>query len=68
MLYYQDIVLPSKPENGRMIDDHGRLTEAAELASAGERGFALVAKAIVEEAWRFDEGLRFRLKAMLDAA
>jgi hypothetical protein len=51
-----------------MLDDLGNLTESAVNASAGEVGFALVAKAIVEEAWRLDEGLRFQLKSMLDAA
>lgn len=68
MLYYKDVILPTKPERGRMLDDLGNLTESAGIASAGETGFALIAKAIVEEAWRLDEGLRFQLKAMLDAA
>ena len=68
MLYYKDVVLPNKPERGRMLDDFGNLTESAETASAGEVGFALIAKVIVDKAWRLDEGLRFQLKAMLDAA
>ena len=68
MLYYKDVVLPSKPEKGRMLDDLGNLTKSAGAASAGERGFALIAKAIVEEAWRLDERLRLQLKTMLDTA
>jgi hypothetical protein len=68
MLYYKDVILPTKPRSGRLLDDHGNLAESAGAASAGEIGFALIAKAIVEEAWRLDEGLRFHLKAMLDAA
>ena len=51
-----------------MLDDLGNLTESAGAASAGERGFALIAKAIVEEAWRLDERLRLQLKTMLDTA
>lgn len=68
MLYYKDVILPSKPESGRMLDDLGNLTEWAGVASSGERGFAVIARAIVEEAWRLDEELRFQLKAMLDVA
>lgn len=51
-----------------MLDDKGNLTESAYHASSGETGFALIAKVIVEEAWRLDDSLIDKLKQLLDAA
>lgn len=68
MIHYKDVIFPTSAARGRMLDDAGQLTDEAWNASAGETGYALIAKAIVDEAWRLDDGLRLRLKQMLDAA
>lgn len=68
MLYYKDVIFPKSRTEIRMLDDQGHLSEAAWTASAGETGYALIAKVIVDEAWRLDEGLRRHLKDMLDVA
>lgn len=68
MLYYKDVIFPTSASRGRMLDDEGNLTDDARCASSGELGFARIAKAIVEEAWRLDDSLICKLKQMLDAS
>jgi hypothetical protein len=68
MLSFSDVLFPKSAHPGRMLDDKGELTDMACMASSGEIGYALIARAIVEYGYRLDQSVRERLKDMLDRA
>lgn len=66
MIYFKDVIHPTRPSHGSMIKDNGELHDACWAASSGELAFALIGKVIVEQAWRMDSSLREQLKDLLD--